>query len=174
MPAWRAGARVELEIVTVESSDQIAAVAAAAGDIWREHFPKVVGADQIEYMLARFQSSAAIARQIEGEGLEYFLLEVGGAVVGYFAIRCGADGVFLSKLYVRREHRGNGYARAAVDRALERARTLDDERIWLAVNRRNDLAIAAYRRMGFVTVAERCKEIGSGFVMDDFVMELRS
>jgi hypothetical protein len=40
----------------------------------------------------------------------------------------------------------------------------------LRVNKRNVLAIEAYRRNGFEVAGELCEEIGGGFVMDDYVM----
>jgi hypothetical protein len=40
----------------------------------------------------------------------------------------------------------------------------------LAVNKRNERAIAAYRRHGFAVRESVCVDIGHGFVMDDFIM----
>ena len=42
----------------------------------------------------------------------------------------------------------------------------------LAVNKRNAAAIAAYRKHGFEIVEAVVKDIGGGFVMDDYIMEL--
>jgi RimJ/RimL family protein N-acetyltransferase len=41
----------------------------------------------------------------------------------------------------------------------------------LAVNKRNEATIAAYRKHGFHVSAAVVKEIGCGFVMDDYLME---
>jgi ribosomal protein S18 acetylase RimI-like enzyme len=40
----------------------------------------------------------------------------------------------------------------------------------LAVNKRNEKAIAAYRKQGFAVRDSVCVDIGNGFVMDDFIM----
>ena len=40
----------------------------------------------------------------------------------------------------------------------------------LAVNKRNGHAIAAYKKHGFKIVESALKDIGGGFVMDDYVM----
>ena len=46
--------------------------------------------------------------------------------------------------------------------------------IWLTVNRRNERAIGAYRRTGFREVRAQVTDIGGGYVMDDYVMELET
>jgi RimJ/RimL family protein N-acetyltransferase len=43
-------------------------------------------------------------------------------------------------------------------------------KIALAVNKRNSNAIAAYEKWGFHIEQSVVKDIGNGFVMDDFIM----
>ena len=71
-----------MKLERVESPEQIAAVAALAREIWMQHYIPIIGAAQVEYMLAKFQSAEAIARQIAEEGYEYYLAP--GA--GYLAL----------------------------------------------------------------------------------------
>jgi ribosomal protein S18 acetylase RimI-like enzyme len=42
----------------------------------------------------------------------------------------------------------------------------------LNVNKQNKKAIDFYRVLGFVTIRQEVNDIGSGYVMDDDVMEL--
>jgi ribosomal protein S18 acetylase RimI-like enzyme len=51
-----------------------------------------------------------------------------------------------------------------------RARSHGCSRLVLAVNKRNDGAIAAYRHWGFRVERAITTDIGAGFVMDDYVM----
>jgi ribosomal protein S18 acetylase RimI-like enzyme len=53
---------------------------------------------------------------------------------------------------------------------IERARVLGIGKIALAVNKRNSNAIAAYEKWGFHIERSVVKDIGNGFVMDDFIM----
>jgi hypothetical protein len=46
------------------------------------------------------------------------------------------------------------------------------DKICLTVNKRNAGAVAAYHKMGFETVDSVNTDIGGGFFMDDYVMEL--
>ena len=35
-------------------------ISALAGEIWREHYTPIIGAEQVEYMLAKFQTAERI------------------------------------------------------------------------------------------------------------------
>ena len=59
-----------MDLERVETPSQIAAVAELARETWMQHYVPLIGAAQVEYMLARFQSAEAIARQIAAEGYE--------------------------------------------------------------------------------------------------------
>ena len=45
--------------------------------------------------------------------------------------------------------------------------------VWLTVNKHNDIAIRAYRGLGFELIGEGVTDIGNGFVMDDYYFELK-
>lgn len=156
----------------VKSSLQIDAVVKLAQQIWQEYYPAIIGQAQVDYMLATFQSSAAITTQIQQQRMQYFLIEDQHQAVGYLAVQPrDDDSLLLSKLYVRADQRGRGYARAAVDYAAMLAREHGLAKLRLTVNRHNQLALAVYARLGFVTVGSVVTDIGEGFVMDDYQLE---
>ena len=41
--------------------------------------------------------------------------------------------------------------------------------IWLTVNKRNDDSIAIYKKFGMEIIRSEVTDIGSGYVMDDYV-----
>lgn len=157
-----------MEFIPVNGPDQIAVVAELAREIWTEHYVPIIGTAQVGYMLARFQSAEAIARQIMTEGYEYFL--VSGA--GYLALVPDLEkkSLLLSKIYVRVSLRGRGLGRALLAFAEERCSALGCGELWLTVNRNNAGSIAFYERMGFRKTKELVTDIGHGFVMDDWRM----
>lgn len=146
-------------------------VAALAREIWLEHYVPLVSREQIEYMLERFQSAAAIASQIE-EGGRYFMLRDAESPAGYFAIFNCKREMKLSKLYLRSAYRSRGYGRAMIDFVVERCLAEGLENISLTVNRHNAGSIAFYERVGFYNAGPIVQEIGGGFVMDDYKMVL--
>jgi ribosomal protein S18 acetylase RimI-like enzyme len=78
----------------------------------------------------------------------------------------------LDKLYVHPAWQRRGYGRMLIDRAVTVARAYGCDALMLAVNKRNDPAITAYRKHGFTIAESVVKDIGGGFVMDDYVMRL--
>lgn len=87
-------------IIAVETDEQIRETADLASQIWRQHFIPIIGKDQVEYMLTKFQSYSAIKAQIEQDGYEYFQCLANGVLAGYAGIHEKDHALFLSKLYI--------------------------------------------------------------------------
>jgi GNAT superfamily N-acetyltransferase len=160
-----------LALTPVHAEAQIAQVALLAREIWSEHYPDIITQAQIDYMLARLQSAAAIAEQL-ADRYEYFLLSCGAEVLGYAAVKAELETrrLFISKLYLRKSARGQGLGRMALQQLAQLARQRDLPTLWLTVNKRNS-ALAAYLRVGFVISREVITDIGDGYVMDDYQLE---
>lgn len=160
------------EFVKVSSPNDITELAVLAGSIWHEYFVRIISVEQIDYMVEKFQSAGAIASQLR-DGYEYYFIRTGGMDAGYIGIYPEIDGrLFLSKLYIAGEYRGRGLSSAAFDFMENLCRERGLKAIWLTVNRHNDHTVAVYRHRGFRVTEEKATDIGRGFVMDDFIMEL--
>jgi ribosomal protein S18 acetylase RimI-like enzyme len=162
---------VKTIINQVESNNDISLVEMLANKIWQEHYPPIIGKDQVNYMLGKFQSTPAIKRQIK-DGVNYHLVFEQSHPVGYFSYHYENGALFLSKIYVSKEVRGKGIGRRALDFILDQAKSQSAKAIRLTVNKFNTATIAAYRKLGFETVDSVVKDIGGGYVMDDYLMEM--
>jgi L-amino acid N-acyltransferase YncA len=122
-------------------------------------------------MLDKFQSVAAMTRQI-ADGYEYYLVMREGGSVGYFALvpNVAERDVMLSKIYVRQAQRGGGIGKAILGFVEGRCLELGLKEVWLTVNRNNAGSIAFYRKRGFVEAGSIVQDIGNGYVMDDYKM----
>lgn len=161
----------KITFIPVTDEAGIAAVEALAGEIWREYYTPIIGAAQVEYMLARFQSRAAIGEQIK-EGYLYFLAkDESGREAGYLAAVPRGDELFLSKIYVTKENRRKGYGRQMVNLAENIAKGKNLGRMTLTVNKSNFNSLIAYLKMGFTITGPVTAHIGGGFVMDDYALE---
>ena len=147
-------------------------VACLAHEIWNEHYVNIIGQKQVDYMLEKFQSVRAITEQIES-GQEYFLIVSRNEPVGYLSLLpdYAASRILLSKLYVRKEARGLGLAKAALQFVSKRCEDAGIRTIWLTVNKNNTQSISWYERNGFCHTGPVVQDIGGGFVMDDYKME---
>jgi ribosomal protein S18 acetylase RimI-like enzyme len=156
----------------IESVAQIEDVVRLARETWQEHYVGIVGQDQVDYMLEKFQSERAIAEQIS-TGYEYFMIVHEDKNAGYVAVIPNTDNatLMISKIYVSKSARANGLGAIALDYVEELCRKRGLGVIWLTVNKNNTDSIAWYLRRGFVNTRSVVMDIGGGFVMDDFRME---
>ena len=144
-------------------------VEALAKEIWTQHYLSIIGIDQIDYMLDKFQSELAISNDIEC-GYTYFIAYFDDIPCGYSSIR-DDKGVFLSKFYVKKAYRGKGIGKAMISTIEAYAIEHSAHRIWLTCNKHNSASLGIYEKLGFKTIDSIVTDIGSGFVMDDYVLE---
>ena len=149
---------------------QFSEIESLAKIIWTEHYTLIIGAEQVAYMLDKFQSVAAMQKQV-AEGYEYYLIYDGEKAVGYFSILPEKEGLFLSKIYVLAEMRGKGFGRKAMEYLEQQTIQRGLKSIRLTVNKFNTKSIEAYLKMGFEKVRPVVFDIGQGFIMDDFEMK---
>ena len=162
----------EIKMTEVKTQIQVESVAKLADEIWREWFPSIISESQIDYMLDKFQSAEAITKQLS-EGYRYFIIRKGETYVGYTGVRPDPDGrLFLSKLYIKKEHRGKGYASETFEFLKGLCRENKLHGIWLTVNKNNESTIGVYKHCGFKIIGEDVTDIGNGFVMDDYFFQL--
>ena len=153
------------------SGDQIDTLAALASEIWHEFFPAILSAEQIDYMVDKFQSAHAMRDQMAHDGYRYFFVTLGGENIGYIGIQPEDELLFLSKLYLKKQYRGHGYGRQMLDFVTQQARELGKSGVYLTVNRFNDGSVGVYRATGFTVVRTQVTDIGNGYVMDDYVFQ---
>lgn len=155
-----------MRLIAAHSEADAAQVADLAARCWRPHYTPIIGGAQVDYMLAKFQSSAAILEQI-AEGRDYRIIEQGGSHLGYLATDLEDDHLFLSKLYVLPQSQGRGVGRWAIEHL---AQAHPELAIRLTVNKHNHGTIAFYERVGFLKDGPVVADIGNGYVMDDWKM----
>ncbi len=158
------------EIITVTETNEIAIVVSLADAIWREHYTSIIGKDQVDYMLGKFQSAEAIKTQID-EGARYHLLLYNNTPAGYCSFYLKESELFLSKIYLRKTLRGKGLGGKMLKFIQDEAVNNGLRQISLTVNKNNAKSIAAYVKLGFKKVKPIVIDIGNGFIMDDFLME---
>lgn len=163
-------------IEKADSETGLAVVADLARRVWHEHYPGVISRAQIDYMLVQDYSLPAMRAEI-ADGVRYRLARLGDEMVGFAAHGPAAletDTLWLHKLYVLADYRRRGVAAALFETAREHAADCARRTIRLRVNRGNRNAVAAYRRLGFMIEGTDVKDIGNGFVMDDYIMRRKA
>ena len=77
----------------------------------------------------------------------------------------------VHKIYIHPEAQGKGLGRSLINHAIDVAFDLDLTSIHLNVNRFNK-AVDFYKNIGFKVIGEEDIDIGKGYLMEDFIMEL--
>ena len=163
---------MSIEITKVKYYPELIKIAELADKIWHEFFVSIISGGQIDYMVKNFQSIEAMTDQIENQHYSYFAVRENGELIGYIGMKPEDDDrFFLSKLYLRGDKRGRGTASMMMKKVFEEAEKSGKKRVYLTVNKHNDHAVAVYKKIGFVTIDEVVTDIGSGYVMYDYIME---
>ena len=118
-------------------------------------------------------SENVISQEI-AEGIHYSFVEFEGAVAGYLAWGPwhSVEGTAkLHKLYLHQDLHHLGIGQQMLNHVQDQCRKMNFKKVRLNVNKHNHRAIKAYQRNGFITLHAECNPIGSGFFMDDYVME---
>ena len=151
----------------------ISDLADLACSIWKEHYDPIIGAEQNDYMIEKFQSSDAIKEQLS-RNISYCLVCADdGSNIGFIAFYPRGAELYLSKFYLHKSQRGQGISRQMMDFIKAEARKINASSVTLNVNKHNDLAIAVYERLGFCRIREEKIDIGNGWYMDDYVYEYK-
>ena len=166
------------EAVTIRPllHEDIPTLAALARDIWRAHYPGIISVAQIEYMLAERYDEAVIREELKRNDLWWDVLMLNGQMTGYAsyfftgAVTGDASEMKIDKLYLHPCAHRQGYGGMLIRHVAEVATQRGCTRLTLAVNRHNQSAIDAYHKHGFHIADTSVREIGDGFLMDDYIM----
>lgn len=161
---------LDLHFERVLSATEIKSLSVVASKVWHEYFPCILQSEQIDYMVEKFQSQAAITEQVSN-GYTYYFIMYGKEIIGYMGIKPEAERLFLSKLYIIKEYRGRGFGSRAIEFLDDYCKINNLKSIYLTVNRHNKSTISVYLNNGFKTIEEKVADIGNGYVMDDYIME---
>ena len=158
-------------IVDALADRDVEALCSLAREIWRAHYPPIIGEAQTEYMLAQRYDPTVVRDELGRNDIWWVVAHEDEALAGFasFHLHDAAE-LKIDKLYVHPSRQRRGIGGLLIGHACQLAGTLKLDTLTLAVNKRNETAIAAYRKHGFEIREAVVKDIGGGFVMDDYVM----
>jgi diamine N-acetyltransferase len=155
----KAGGKADIEIVE-----------ALAKEIWEQQYIPVIGKNQVDYMLGKFQSKSAIANDIMS-GCVYYIAFYEDVPCGYSALKKDGYGVFINKIYVKQGYRGRGIARAMLTEAFEYAKKNKAVKVWLTCNKYNSSSLELYEKSGFSVINPDINGHIEGLASGDYLLE---
>jgi diamine N-acetyltransferase len=159
--------------ISLATSSQLVEVQKLAQIIWPATYGIILSQDQFDYMMDMMYSLSSLEKQLES-GKVFLLVEDENQFVGFASYELHVEAsntTKLHKLYVLPETQGKGIGSKLIDLIKEISIKEKDEILQLTVNRHNK-AKDFYLKYGFTIKEEKVFEIGNGYVMDDYVMEM--
>lgn len=155
------------------NSDDVMIVNHLAHEIWPKTFRDILSKDQISYMLDWMYSIETLQEQVQ-TGCLYYLATLDGMAVGFLGLEPNfpdQNQLRIHKIYVKPDLHKKGVGRALMNHSIDIAFDLDQTSLHLNVNKFN-AAVDFYKHIGFKITKEENIDIGKGYLMEDFVMEL--
>mgnify|MGYP000022458429 CR=1 FL=1 len=84
-----------------------------ASELWHEVYKRYYPAKQLDTLVEELQSADAIEADIDND-VNYFLVFLGGKLIGYFAWKMENTALHLMHLYLKPEYRGKAIGRDIV------------------------------------------------------------
>lgn len=164
--------KIDLKKFTSLHFNEIPLVQKLAREIWEEHYTAIIGQAQVDYMLGLFYSTERLQNEIRN-GAVWELLFLNDKAIGYLACELKEDELYLSKIYLKAEFRGQGLGKFMLNKAIEIAQLNQKKSIYLHVNKNNKASILFYEKNAFIKKDEGIFDIGNGYFMDDYIYELK-
>jgi len=154
------------------STADIPSIQSIAQKTWPSAYGNILSEEQITYMLDMMYSPEAQVKQRAKEHIFLLLLENDspmGFVSYQFDYHPGTTKVH--KIYVLPTTQGKGFGKALLLEVKKIAQDAGQTRLRLDVNYRNK-ALGFYEHLGFEKVGRFDTDIGRGYLMEDYIMEM--
>lgn len=162
-----------MEILRAGIAD-IPEIQLVANGTWPDTFRGILRPEQIAYMLKMMYGTNVLEKAISDANQAFWLFRHEGKTLGFAATQHqykGAPDTKLHKIYVLPAAQGLGAGKKLIAHVTGEARKAGSKRVLLNVNRYNK-ATGFYEYLGFRIIGEEDIDIGNGYLMEDFIMEL--
>ena len=159
------------------AKDELGIIAQLAHDIWPKVYGEMISTEQINYMLNWMYSSDSLQSQMQ-DGHRFFIAyddsnnPVGFCSFGEYEHNNSFTSCYkLHKLYVQAHLHKKGIGKSLLHHVISILKNSSPCSLILNVNRNNP-ARFFYEYLGFKIIDEVDNDIGNGYFMNDYVMEL--
>ena len=104
-----------------------------ASELWHEVYTRYYPAKQLDTLVEELQSADAIEEDIDND-VNYFLVFLGGKLIGYFAWKMENTALHLMHLYLKPEYRGKAIGRDIVQTCERLAKGEGKGRVWCTIH----------------------------------------
>lgn len=154
------------------SDEDILLIRELSMQVWPITYENILSKEQIDYMLHLMYSEAALHQQMHDKH-QFFIIYNAGIPIGFASYSEIEPTIYkLHKIYILTSHQGRGTGKFVIEEIIKSIEAEGATTLILNVNK-NNKAKAFYEKLGFVAVREEDIDIGSGYYMNDYIMELK-
>lgn len=151
--------------------NDIATIREIANITWPVAYGSYISKAQLDYMLDMMYSDNSLLNQIN-KGHQFYIAEQHNTPIGFASVSKEEDNSCkLNKLYVLPTAQKTGAGKELLHTVIDYAISNTASCLYLQVNKQNN-AQHFYRKHGFTVREASILEIGGGYIMDDYIMEL--
>ena len=162
-----------IEIRAAQKKD-LATIQQLAHAIWPSAYLEILGEAQLAYMLDKIYSLHSLEHQFSILNQRFILATEDEKPVGFASYSPHDDSSIyhLNKIYVLPDQQGKNIGKKMLDHVITTVKNSGASGLQLNVNRYNK-ALHFYEKQGFKIIRKEDIDIGSGYFMNDFVLELQ-
>lgn len=151
--------------------NDIATIREVANITWPVAYGSYISKEQLNYMLDMMYSDNSLLEQMN-KGHQFYIAEQHNNPIGFASVSKEEEkSCKLNKLYVLPTAQKIGAGKALLQKSIDYAISHAASCLYLQVNKQNN-AQHFYSKHGFTVREASILEIGGGYIMDDYIMEL--
>lgn len=161
--------------IAIATIDDIKTIQTIAKKTWPVTYGEILSQEQLDYMLEKMYSDNVLNDNLTNKGHHFILAKENDVCLGFASFEfnyMSTNATRLHKLYLLPSAQGKGVGKKLVDAIVEKAQKNHSTSLSLNVNRFNK-AVSFYKKVGFEIIAEEDLDIGDGYLMEDYKMELK-
>jgi GNAT superfamily N-acetyltransferase len=142
---------------------------------WPIAYGAIISKAQLDYMLEKFYSDAALNDNFSTKNHRFLLVKENSICLGFASYEhhyLGENKTRLHKIYMLPDSQRKGAGKLLLAEVEKLALENNDYIISLNVNRFNS-ALHFYQKLGFEKVGEEDIELDFGYLMEDYILEKR-
>lgn len=144
-----------------------------------ETYSKLNTEENMQKYLEENFALETLTTELDNSNSEFYFALRGGDVIGYLKLNFGASqtdlkdnkSVEIERIYVLRAFHGNNVGHRLYEKAIQVAKQIKADYVWLGVWEENAKAIAFYKKHGFVEFDKHIFKLGDD-EQTDFMMKL--
>lgn len=140
--------------------------------IWPQTYSSIISKEQIDYMLEQMYNSVTLQKQMEEDGCTFIILYDDEEAVAFASYNETEPQLWkLNKIYILQSQQGKGTGKFIINYIVDEIKAKQAKALQLQVNRDNK-AKYFYENLGFKIIKTADFDIGNGYFMNDYVMQL--